>query len=130
MTVWGEKDYTCEFVHRVRSVLTLKTSLISTSQVGSPKITSSSKMIKKKKKGTTVSSSPWVKIKFYQAGKVAKYSTNLLTGKLNLKETLLVKFMIWILINGQCQQRKWRFLALATADFCTDSRQCRHLDKG
>lgn len=39
-------------------------------------------------------------IKYSHTEKVAKYSTNLLTGKLNLKETLLVKFMIQILING------------------------------
>lgn len=68
-------------------------------------------------------------IKYSRTEKVAKYSTNLLTGKLNLKETLLVKFMIRILINGQYQQRTWRFFALATADFYTDTRQCRHLDK-
>lgn len=72
------------------------------------------------------SSSSWIKIiKYPHTEKVAKYSTNLLTGKLNLKENLLLTFLIQVLINGQDQQRTQRFFALATADIYIDTRQGR-----
>lgn len=44
---------------------------------------------------------------------------------MNLKENLLLTFLIQVLINGQDQQRTQRFFALATADIYIDTRQGR-----
>lgn len=78
----------------------------------------------KKKLEQGFSSSSWIKIiRYSHTEKVAKYSTNLLTGKLNLKENLLLTFLVQVLINGQDQQRTQRFFALATADIYIDTRQ-------